>query len=532
MTIKKNTLKTMCAVLTCTTLLGGLLAANATDIIVTEGPMDDSVDSELDWNTEESNLEEIEVTYTQASSYSVSIPKAVALDANKQAAYSVKVTGSIDTNQRVYVAPVDGIAETEKIDFYMRDQTPDSKKSDVVANVTQNKSCWNSEEVANGYEEVNNSISAPDLTFGTWKGALQMEIRLESIASHVHEYVDGKCECGEIDPNHTHNYVDGVCTICGSEAADPYETAPASAYSDWNYTLDDINKTITLTNYTGSATDVIVYANYPIGEETYTTKLSDKYSCNMFTDKKSTIQTVKFSKSIDTSNVTDMSRLFYECTALTSIDISGFNTSNVTNMGQMFSGCTALTSLDISNFDTSNVTTMNSIFDRCSSLTSLDVSNLNTSNVTDMNYMFNRCSSLASLDVSNIDTSKVNSMYSMFSSCVSLTSLDLSNFDTHNVTTMNRMFSGCNALTSLALSNFDTSNVTDMGYMFYICSKLTDLDLCAFDTSKVTEMSGMFQNCTNLKTIYVTNGKWRTPSSSAKRQNMFSGCGTSSVTYK
>lgn len=255
MTIKKNTLKTMCAVLTCTTLLSGLLAANATDIIVTEGPMDNSVDSELDWSTEESNLEEIEVTYMQASSYSVSIPKAVALDANKQAAYSIKVTGSIDTNQRVYVAPVDGIAETEKIDFYMRDQTPDSKKSDVVANVTQNKYCWNSEEVANGYEEVNNSISAPDLTFGTWKGSLQMEIRLESIASHVHNYVDGvctgcgevdpnaehthnyidgKCECGEIDPNHTHNYVDGVCTICGSEM-------PPASTSSYTWNVEKVN---------------------------------------------------------------------------------------------------------------------------------------------------------------------------------------------------------------------------------------------------------------------------------------------------
>jgi len=34
---------------------------------------------------------------------------------------------------------------------------------------------------------------------------------------HTHNYVDGKCECGDVDPNynaHTHNYVDGVCS-CG-----------------------------------------------------------------------------------------------------------------------------------------------------------------------------------------------------------------------------------------------------------------------------------------------------------------------------
>ena len=38
------------------------------------------------------------------------------------------------------------------------------------------------------------------------------------LPTHVHNYVDGKCECGESDPNykpdHTHNYVDGKCE-CG-----------------------------------------------------------------------------------------------------------------------------------------------------------------------------------------------------------------------------------------------------------------------------------------------------------------------------
>ena len=30
-----------------------------------------------------------------------------------------------------------------------------------------------------------------------------------------HTYVDGKCECGAIDPDHTHNYTNGICGICG-----------------------------------------------------------------------------------------------------------------------------------------------------------------------------------------------------------------------------------------------------------------------------------------------------------------------------
>ena len=50
----------------------------------------------------------------------------------------------------------------------------------------------------------------------------------------------------------------------------------------------------------------------------------------------------------------------------------------------MFYDCSSLTSLNISNWDTSSVTRMSTMFSNCSSLTSLDISNWNTSNVEDM----------------------------------------------------------------------------------------------------------------------------------------------------
>lgn len=75
----------------------------------------------------------------------------------------------------------------------------------------------------------------------------------------------------------------------------------------------------------------------------------------------------------------------------------GSNTSNITNMGKMFQGCSRLTSLDLSNFNTSNVTNMTRMFDRCSNLTSLDVSNFNTSNVTDMTDMLGACGNLKTI---------------------------------------------------------------------------------------------------------------------------------------
>jgi surface protein len=64
--------------------------------------------------------------------------------------------------------------------------------------------------------------------------------------------------------------------------------------------------------------------------------------------------------------------MFSGCSALTSIDVSGFDTSNVTSMAYMFSGCSGLTSIEVSGFDTSNVTDMHGMFGGCKNLTILD----------------------------------------------------------------------------------------------------------------------------------------------------------------
>ena len=63
-------------------------------------------------------------------------------------------------------------------------------------------------------------------------------------------------------------------------------------------------------------------------------------------------------------------------------------------MNRMFYNCTSLTSLDLSNYNTSKVTAMLSMFEYCSSLPSLDLSNFDTSNVNDMDYMFYECINL------------------------------------------------------------------------------------------------------------------------------------------
>ena len=234
------------------------------------------------------------------------------------------------------------------------------------------------------------------------------------------------------------------------------------------------------------------------------------------------LETITGLEYLNTANVTDMSYMFFNCSSLTSLDVTHFNTAKVTNMSFMFSRCSSLISLDVTHFNTANVTDMYEMFSSCSSLTSLDVTNFNTANVTDMNGMFSSCSKLTSLDVTNFNTANVTDMSYMFCNCVALTSLDVTNFNTANVTRMTRMFLSCSSLTSLDVTNFNTAKVTDMSYMFSNCLALTSLYLTNFNTENVTNMEKMFSLCQALTTIYASSKFVTTQVSNSS--GMFSKC--------
>jgi len=199
---------------------------------------------------------------------------------------------------------------------------------------------------------------------------------------------------------------------------------------------------------------------------------------------------------LDTSRVTNMMGMFFNTSALTSLDgLSGWDTSSVTNMRSVFAGANALTSVDVSGWDTSNVTNMMGVFSGASALTSVDLSGWDTSNVTVMNGMFWNTHALTSVgNLSSWDTSSVTTMGSMFRDVSALTNLDLSDWDTSSVTDMVGMFNGASALTSLDLSGWDTSSVTAMDAMFAHTPALTTVDFRNADFSKVINTPDMFTN--------------------------------------
>lgn len=211
--------------------------------------------------------------------------------------------------------------------------------------------------------------------------------------------------------------------------------------------------------------------------------------------------------SFNTAKVTDMSWMFGRCRQLTGLDVSTFDTRNVAYMNSMFFECKMLDSLDVSNFNTAKVTNMSDMFSYCNKLTKLDVRGFNTANVTNMQNLFFFCYSLHSLDVSGFNTSKVTNMSGMFWDCSSLISLDLSNFHTENVTTMSNMFNGCNSLTSLNVGSFKTDSVKGTGMigMFNYCNNLTSLDLSSFNTERITDMQEMFYGCNKLRDLDLSS---------------------------
>ena len=63
-------------------------------------------------------------------------------------------------------------------------------------------------------------------------------------------------------------------------------------------------------------------------------------------------------ENLNTSQVTDMNCMFYNCKALTSIELQHINTAKVTDMNCMFCSCEALKTLNLIHLNTITVTKM------------------------------------------------------------------------------------------------------------------------------------------------------------------------------
>ena len=563
MNINKYVSKAISWTLCLAMAFGSFIPANAAEIYVSGNVVyAENAESNLEASPGESRYEDIEVTYSQASSYTVTIPKTIALDIDKQSPYSVRVEGDIAANEQVYVVPVDGIADTEVLDFYMYDQTSGRAKDAVPAEINQSKFYWDSGEVAASYEETGNHIVAEGLSAGSWKGIFQMEISLRTDVSHIHNYVgevtkeptcteEGEktytCECGdtytEKIPARGHNYKDGECTNCGDkdpnyhthkyvesitkeptcteegektytcDCGDTYtEKIPAKGhnYKDGECTDCGEKDPDHVHDYTESITKEPTCIED--GEKTYTCVCGDSYT--------EIIPATGNHSYVDgtCTDCGDKEDLYAVAPANAQLDwvyklnetdgtitlnyYIGSKTNVIVYSSYELNGKRYQTK--IGNYGDNKSGYMFSYKNRVTSVKFGD--NIDFSDTTNMCRMFPNCTYLTDIDFgNNFDTSHVTDMSYMFINCEKLPKLDVSGFNTSNVTNMKEMFYGCKVLPSLDLSNFDTSSVTNMSQMFSFCESLGELDISSFNTSNVTNMYGMFQMCLKLSSLDLSN---------------------------
>ena len=128
------------------------------------------------------------------------------------------------------------------------------------------------------------------------------------------------------------------------------------------------------------------------------------------------------------------------------------DTSNVTDMSRMFSGAESFNQ-PIGNWDTSKVTDMSSMFSVAKSFNQ-PIGNWNTSKVTNMVCMFFGAESF-NQPIGNWDTSKVTDMHWMFWTAKSFNQ-PIGNWDTSKVTDMGSMFFGAESF-NRPIGSWDTS---------------------------------------------------------------------------
>ena len=229
--------------------------------------------------------------------------------------------------------------------------------------------------------------------------------------------------------------------------------------------------------------------------------------------------------SFDTSNVTDMSAMFYGVQGVEEYDLSSFNTENVTNMSVMFQNNISLKRIDLSSFDTKNVVNQSALFYGNTNLVEVNMdnwdfrksgvsvghfsSNTKLKKVSCKNWKlpesfthwisrsWNGSSSpIEEVDVTGWNLSETKNIQGLFADSKSLKRIiGLDTWDTSNIENMNSLFYGLESITDLDLSHFNTSHVTDFGSIIAGMTHLVNLNMDNWDFSNYYDFSigsGMF----------------------------------------
>lgn len=181
----------------------------------------------------------------------------------------------------------------------------------------------------------------------------------------------------------------------------------------------------------------------------------------------------------------NMSSMFMMLSNLSTIEFGDLNTSLATNMSGMFTNC-KIKELDVSSWDTSNVTNMSRLF----AINDFEIiqgfGTWDTSKVTNMSEMFSAGTPIAGLPSTSkltkleglefLNTSSVTNMSKMFEACDKLSGIIT--IMNPNITTFSSMFSLCSTKTGTSFKvNYKNGCLTKANSMIETKSSNSNVTL-------------------------------------------------------
>lgn len=120
--------------------------------------------------TSQLGIKSATINYFQDSSFTITVPKSIALDSSKTATYNINVKGDINGNETIVVQPDTNIVMSDA-----------NGKPDVLATVAQEKTDFTvSDVMANSGEGTSTTGNIwADLTAGNWSGVLNFTISIK-----------------------------------------------------------------------------------------------------------------------------------------------------------------------------------------------------------------------------------------------------------------------------------------------------------------------------------------------------------------
>lgn len=201
----------------------------------------------------------------------------------------------------------------------------------------------------------------------------------------------------------------------------------------------------------------------------------------------------------NTSKIKYFDKMFSNCQSLAFLDVNNWDMISGCSLNSMFS-YSGITDIDLSKWDTSNISNLSNLFFNCTKLKQIDLHTWNTKSVSTCYWLFRGCSSLEFINIDGWNTCNVYDMGRMFGECPKLITIKgLNKLNTRNVQFTRLMFIADHSLTTLDLSSFNTQNCIDTSQMFRGCYNLKSIYVSdTFVMTKVSNSTQMFLDCISL----------------------------------